>query len=157
MRQHRLRKSTRRDVLAGAVSLAVLPLAPGPARATSDGMAEAMAEALGANAQIRPGRVAIVLPELAENGNAVPLRLQVESPMTEADHVKTVYVFSEKNPIAQVARFHLGPRAGTATLRTNIRLAATQTITVIARMSDGTLWSAAAEVIVTQAACIDGT
>ena len=148
---------SRRSVLAGAVSILVLPLAPGSALATPETMAEAMEEALGKGAPIKPGRVKIELPELAENGNSVPLKLSVESPMTSADHVKAIYVFSEKNPVSNVVRFHLGPRSGVARVQTSIRLAATQRITAVAKMSDGSLWSGAADVIVTQAACLDET
>jgi sulfur-oxidizing protein SoxY len=56
-----------------------------------------------------------------------------------------------------VARFHLGPRAGRAKVATNIRLATTQTVTAIAEMSDGSFWSGTANVVVTLAACIEGT
>ncbi len=87
----------------------------------------------------------------------MPLKLTVDSPMTAADHVKAVYVFSEKNPVSNVVRFHLGSRSGAARVQTSIRLAATQRITAIARMSDGSLWSGTADVIVTQAACLDET
>ncbi len=148
---------SRRSLLAGAVAIVLVPPGMTAARATPESMAEAMAEALGANAAIRPGRVKITLPELAENGNAVPLRVLVDSPMTPADHVRTIYVFSEKNPVANVVRFHLGPRAGVAKVQTNIRLAAAQRITAVAALSDGSLWSGTADVIVTQAACIDDT
>ena len=148
---------SRRSVLAGAVSILVLPLAAGSALATLESMAEAMDEALGKGAAIKPGRVKIELPQLAENGNSVPLKLSVESPMTAADHVKMIYVFSEKNPVSNMVRFHLGPRSGTARVQTSIRLAATQRITAVARMSDGSLWSGAADVVVTQAACLDET
>ncbi len=129
----------------------------GRALATPESMAEAMDEALGKGAPIKAGRVKIELPELAENGNSVPLKLTVDSPMTAADHVKMLYVFSEKNPVSNVVRFHLGPRSGVARVQTSIRLAATQRITAVARMSDGSLWSGAADVIVTQAACLDET
>jgi len=151
---HRL---SRRTALAGAVSILVLPLAEGAAVAAPEDMAAAMAEALGKDAPIKVGRVKIELPELAENGNAVPLKINVESPMSAADHVKTIYIFSEKNPVPNVARFHLGPRSGVARVQTSIRLAGTQRITAVARMSDGTLWSGGANVIVTQAACLDDT
>ena len=120
-------------------------------------MVEAMDEVLGKGASIKRGRVKIELPELAENGNSVPLKLTVDSPMTAADHVKAIYVFSERNPVSNVVRFHLGPRSGAARVQTSIRLAATQRITAIARMSDGSLWSGSADVIVTQAACLDET
>ena len=97
------------------------------------------------------------LPQLAENGNSVPLKVAVESPMSAADHVKTIYIFSEKNPVPNVVRFHIGPRSGVARVQTSIRLAATQRITAVAQMSDGSLWSGGADVIVTQAACLDDT
>lgn len=148
---------SRRVVLAGAVGILALPLTAGSALATQESMAEAMDEALGKNAPTKVGRVKLELPELAENGNSVPLKITVDSSMTSADHVKTIYVFSEKNPVANVVRFHLGPRSGAARVQTSIRLAATQRITAVARMSDGSLWSGGADVIVTQAACLDET
>ena len=73
------------------------------------------------------------LPPLIENGNAVPLTVDVESPMTAADHVRAIHVFTEKNPQPNVASFHLGPRAGRASVATRIRLADTQTVVAIAR------------------------
>lgn len=152
-RQH----PSRRTMLAGAVALTCLPVLPHRARADAESLAEAMREALGAGYALKDGRVKITVPELAENGNAVPLRVVVESPMTAQDHVKTIFVFSEKNPVSNVVRFHLGPRAGQARVHTNIRMAATQHITVVARMSNGDLWAGAAQVIVTQGACIDDT
>ena len=148
---------SRRSLLAGAVSIVMLPLTASMAHATPESMAEAMTEALGAGATPQVGRIKVELPGLAENGNSVPLRVSVESPMTAADHVKTIYVFSEKNPVSNVVRFHIGPRAGRAKVMTSIRLAATQRITAVARMSDGSLWSGGADVIVTQAACVDDT
>jgi sulfur-oxidizing protein SoxY len=148
---------SRRAMLKGAVGILVLPLSAGTVLATPESMAEAMEEALGRGAPIKVGRVKIELPELAENGNSVPLKLTVDSPMTAVDHVKTLYVFSEKNPVSNVVRFHLGPRSGVARVQTSIRLAATQRITAVARMSDGSLWSGAADVVVTQTACLDET
>lgn len=148
---------SRRSVITGGLALLALPASTQAVLADVDDLAQAMTEALGAGYTLNEGRVKVRVPELAENGNVVPLRIQVESPMTAADHVKTVFVFSEKNPIANVARFHLGPRAGQAKVQTNIRLASTQHITVVARMSGGELWSTTAKVIVTQGACIDDT
>ena len=54
------------------------------------------------------------MPPLVENGNAVPLTVSVDSPMTEADHVKAIHVFNEKNPQPHVISVTLGPRAGRA-------------------------------------------
>ena len=148
---------SRRSMLGGAVSILMLPLSAGMAAATPESMAAAMDEALGKSASIKEGRVKIELPQLAENGNSVPLKIAVESPMSAADHVKTIYVFSERNPVSNVVRFHLGPRSGVARVQTSIRLAARQRITAVAMMSDGSLWSGGADVIVTQAACLDDT
>ena len=146
---------SRRQVIAtglGAASIALLPV--DAARATPDEMAAAMKEALG-DAPIKPGRVTLELPSMAENGNSVFMTVSVDSPMTAADHVKSIYVFSEKNPSANVVRFHLGPRAGRARVQSSIRLADTQRITAVARMTDGSLWSGTADVLVTVSACIE--
>jgi len=95
------------------------------------------------------------VPALVENGNTVSLVVVVDSPMTASDYVKTIHIFNEKNPQPNVISVHLGPRAGKAKISTRFRLADTQTVTAIAEMSDGTFWSATAEVIVTMAACVE--
>ncbi len=102
-----------------------------------------------------PGRVHIGLPQLAENGNSVPLELTVDSPMTEAEHVRSLHVFAERNPRPLIASFHLGPHAGRARITTRIRLAGSQRVVAIAVLSDGSAWSDEAEVVVTSAACLD--
>src|SRR5688572_11965253 len=92
-----------------------------PARATPATMQEAIGKVVG-NATVTPGKVKLELPPLSENGNAVPLTVSLESPMTAADHVKAFHVFTEKNPRPEVATFRLGPRAGRARVATRIRL-----------------------------------
>lgn len=147
---------TRRSLVAGGVAICLVPIASGVAQATPAEMADAI-RALTGGAAVKPGRVKLVLPELAENGNIVSLSISVDSPMTEADHVKSVHIFSELNPITTLVRFHVSPRAGrNPTLLTNIRLADSQRVTAIAAMSDGSFWSSDANVVVTIAACIDG-
>jgi sulfur-oxidizing protein SoxY len=145
---------SRRRVLAGAASAALLPVLAPPARATPESMAAAILEAVG-GAEVKRGRVKLEAPRLAENGNSVQITVSVESPMTTADHVKTIHVFSEKNPIATVARFQLGPRAGRARVSTSIRLATSQRVVAVADMSDGSSWSGEAEVVVTLPACVE--
>ena len=125
-----------------------------PARATPAAMQEAIRKIVG-SARVTPGRVKLDLPPLVENGNTVPMAVSVESAMTEADHVKAIHVFNEKNPQPDVASFHLGPRAGRASVATRIRLADTQTVVAIAELSDGSFWSARAAVVVTLAACLE--
>jgi len=151
--------SRRPFVLLAATSLGALGagalLRPGDANATAEAMEAAIGQVVGER-KPQDGRVKLDLPPIVENGNAVPLAVSVESPMTEADHVKTIHIFNEKNPQPQVAVFHLGSRSGRATVSTRVRLADTQKIVVIAEMSDGSLWSDSMEVIVTLAACIEG-
>jgi len=95
------------------------------------------------------------MPVLADNGNAVPAKITVESPMTEADHVKLIRLVSEKNPEREMAVFHLGPHAGAAEITTRVRLAGSQRVTAVAEMSDGSSWMDTAEVAVTLSACVD--
>ena len=154
-RYNDFRGVTRRCLAFGALGFGLAPLLPRGAAAQSDnGMAADIARLAGGK-PITPGRVKLTMPPLAENGNLVSLSVSVEGPMTETDYVSEIHVFSERNPIARVATFHLGPHAGRAWVQTNIRLATTQTVTAIARTSDGRLWSGTAEVLVTLAACVD--
>jgi sulfur-oxidizing protein SoxY len=137
-----------------AGSLGAASLLPTRGHATTEAMDGAIREAVG-NGKLQTGKVKIDLPPIVENGNAVPLTVSVESPMTESDHVKKIHVFNEKNPQPQVAVFHFGPRSGRAAAATRIRLADTQKVTAIAEMSDGSFWEASMDVVVTLAACIE--
>ena len=125
-----------------------------PARATPASMKEAIRNVVG-KAEVNKGKVHIDVPVLVDNGNTVPLSVDVESPMTPADYVKAIHVFNELNPLPNVITAHLGPRAGRAKLSTRFRLADTQTVVVIAEMSDGSFWSASADVVVTLQACLE--
>jgi sulfur-oxidizing protein SoxY len=147
--------ATRREFLAAAGALGLAPAAlVRPAGATPASMAAAIADVV-KGAKVTPGRVTLAVPPLIENGNVVPLTVAVDSPMTEADHVRRVHVFNEKNPQPHVATFHLGPRSGRASVSTRIRLADSQRLVAVAELSDGSLWSAAVEVVVTLAACVE--
>jgi sulfur-oxidizing protein SoxY len=107
------------------------------------------------SAQLNNGRVGMDIAELIDNGNAVPITLNVASPMTAADHVTGLALFAERNPLPEVVAFTLGPRAGKAEVSTRIRLATSQQLAAIARLSDGSYWQQAVKVIVTLAACIE--
>jgi sulfur-oxidizing protein SoxY len=149
----------RRDFLkiagGGAAGLGLAAIvAVEPARATPASMQEAIRKVVG-TASMKPGKVKLELPPLSENGNAVPLTLSVDSPMTEADHVKALHVFTEKNPQPEVVTFRLGPRAGRARVATRIRLADSQTVVAVCELSDGSFWSDRADVVVTIAACAE--
>lgn len=106
-------------------------------------------------AAVREGRVKFDISPLVENGNAVPVTVEVDSPMTASDHVRRIALYTEKNPQADVVVFHLGPRNGRARVSTRIRLATSQAVVALAETSDGAFWSSRANVIVTLAACIE--
>ncbi len=106
-------------------------------------------------APVRTGRVKLDIAPLVDNGNTVPIGVSVDSPMTAADHVVAIAVFNQKNPQPDVVRFTLGPRAGRASVSTRMRLATTQKLAAMARLSDGSHWQHTIEVIVTLAACIE--
>jgi len=76
--------------------------------------------------------------------------------MSESEHVASIHLFNEKNPQPHIAAFHLGPSAGKAAVSTRIRLADSQRVVAIARLSDGSFWSDTVDVIVTLAACAEG-
>lgn len=143
----------RRTVLAAAASGMGALLAPAPASAREQ--LEAVMRGFSGGAAIQAGRVRLEVPPLVENGNAVGVTVRVDSPMTAGDHVRRIALFNAKNPQPDVAVFHLGPRSGRAQVSTRIRLATSQTVAAVAELSDGTFWSAEADVIVTLAACIE--
>ncbi|MGC2009980.1 MAG: SoxY-related AACIE arm protein [Pseudolabrys sp.] len=148
--------ATRRAVLLGTLAGSVaVTIRLEPAQATPERMRTAIRNVVG-EASIRKGRVELEVPPLVENGNTVALSVAVVSPMTATDYVKALHVFNEKNPQPNVISVHLGPRAGKAKISTRFRLADSQMVTAIAEMSDGTFWSASADVIVTLAACVEG-
>jgi NADPH-dependent 2,4-dienoyl-CoA reductase/sulfur reductase-like enzyme len=91
----------------------------------------------------------------ASIGNTVPLAVTVESPMTAADHVRAIHVFTEKNPQPRVISVTLGPRAGRAHIATRARIADTGLVIAIAQMSDGSFWTDRVEVVVTLSACLE--
>jgi sulfur-oxidizing protein SoxY len=115
---------------------------------------EAMRNATG-GAEVRVGRVSLDLPPLIDNGNSVPLTVRVASPMTAEDHVKSIHVFTEKNPQPIVLVAHLGPRAGRAQVSTRARIADSGRVIAVAGMSDGTFWSGTVSVVVILSACLE--
>lgn len=144
---------TRRGALAltaGGFAVALVR----PARATPEKMKAAIDGFTGGKT-ISEGKVKFDITLLVENGNSVPFSVAVESPMTAADHVKRIGVFNEKNPLPDVAVFHLTPACGRAQVASRMRLNDSQIVTAIAEMSDGSFWSASSEVVVTLPACVE--
>jgi len=138
--------------MAGAISAPLVQARI--ARAQEDTLSPLIDKVAG-GAPVKPGRVRLELPRLADNGHSVPLTVVVESTMTEADHVRTITLLSGRNPRPVMATFHLGPRSGRPEIRTRVRLNGTQRVVALAQLSDGSYWSGSAEVEVTESACLD--
>ncbi len=146
--------SNRRQTMAmgvGAVAAAILAPSIRPAVAANDAD-ELIKKFTGGKAPVE-GRVKLDLPEIAENGNTVPMTVMVESPMTEQSYVSEVLVVADGNPRAGVVTFHFSPASGMAEANTRIRLATSQNITAIAKMNDGSVFKTSKQVKVTIGGC----
>lgn len=142
----------RRQLLAAA---GALWLVARPAHALAPALADAVQRWAGA-AVPQQGRVQLDIASLVDNGNAVPVVVRIDSPMTPADHVREIVLFNERNPQRDVLRCQLTPANGRAEVGARIRLATSQQLVALARMSDGSVWMHSADVLVTLAACIEG-
>lgn len=145
---------TRRQTLfvgAAAVAAAALGQSMVPAFAANN--LDEMAKKFTGGAAAVEGKVKLDLPEIAENGNTVPITVSVDSPMTDADYVSEVIVLADGNPNAGIATFHFTPASGVAEANTRIRLAGTQNIVAIAKTKDGKFYTAKKQVKVTIGGC----
>ena len=157
--------ASRRSVLRAAGSLALAAAAGWrPSAVAAQGMpkdlvpeerVEETLKRLFGTRPIKDGAALIKLdlPLIAENGAVVPITVDVQSPMTAADHVKTIYIISDKNRRPLNARFALAPQTGAAVVGTNLRLGETTDVRAIAELGNGTLLQAKREVKVTVGGC----
>jgi sulfur-oxidizing protein SoxY len=146
----------RRRVVAGAAAGVLVAALPGRASAQAAPDLAQLVSRVTEGVTPERGRITLSIPALAENGNSVDTRIIVESPMTDADHVRWIHLIAEKNPFPDMARFHLGPRAGRAEVATTLRIAQSQKVAVVAALSDGRFVMTDADIVVTLSACIDG-
>jgi sulfur-oxidizing protein SoxY len=147
-----MRQVSRRDVIILGAGAAALSSWPKSAFADAKEAADEIAKFTGGKTAEK-GKIAIELPEIAENGNTVPLMVTVNSPMQDNDYVSDILVVSEANPRPGVAHFHLSPMSGKAVASTRIRLAATQNIVVVAKTNSGHFFTDAKLVKVTIGGC----
>jgi sulfur-oxidizing protein SoxY len=143
----------RRALLVGA---AAAPWWAGRAFAQADPEVAAYKAFVGARA-VRTERLVLDIPRIADNGNLVPVRIAMPGPFAPGAEVKSIHLFSQKNPVAQMAVFHFPVPVGRVEVESRVRLAGTQRVAAVATLADGTLYAAMADVIVTVSACIDGT
>lgn len=146
--------SRRELIVCSAVCAVVSALPVAPASATPAMLEAAIREVVG-ESDLKKGKVTLDVPPLVENGNAVPITIIVDSPMSGTDYVKAIHVFNEKNPQPHVISIRLGPRAGKARVATRIKLADAQRVVGVAEMNDGSFWTGEANVVVTIAACVE--
>ena len=99
------------------------------------------------------GKITLTAPEIAENGNTVPVSVKVESAMTDGDLVESVLLVADGNPNPDVATFHFTAMSGTAAATTRMRLAKTQNVIAVAKMADGSVFMDKKEVKVTIGGC----
>jgi sulfur-oxidizing protein SoxY len=145
----------RRTFLLGAAALSTaVAFAGGSALAQAKPETwEEMVKRLVGDAKQSEAKITLEMPEIAENGNTVPFSVMVDSPMTEQDYVKTVYVISTGNPQADVATYHFTPASGKASISSRMRLAKTQDVISIAQLSDGKVLQSKKTVKVTIGGC----
>jgi sulfur-oxidizing protein SoxY len=142
----------RRRFLVVAGTGLIMPLASiTPVLATPVEVAALIAQLVG-DGELREGRVKLDLPVMVENGNSVGMTVSVDAPVAQ---VHSIDVFAEGNPLPHVLRAQFGPRAGAPRIATRIRLATSQTVIAVAKLSDGSCWRDSVDLLVTLAACID--
>lgn len=148
---------SRREALllaAGATMVAAggVVLNSSPANADAKMIDEALKKLIGDTKPV-DGKITLDLPQIAENGNTVPIGVSVESPMTADNYVKAVHLFADGNPTPGVASLYFTPMSGKAEASTRMRMAGTQNVVAVAEMSDGKVFRASQEVKVTIGGC----
>lgn len=147
---------SRRQAGQAAGALIACLLLPVRAWATPPQAEQAIATLRAGRQQMGDGLIILEAPEIAENGNTVPIGVQVLSPMLPSDYVEKIHLISPENPLATIASFSFSPAAGVAHIRTRIRLAKTQTLYTVAQFSGQRVAVAAHEIKVTIGGCGGG-
>ena len=144
---------SRRSMLAlsGGAAAALVGLRAMPAHADVESTMKAVMDFAGSDPAM--GTVSLEAPEIAENGNTVPVSVSVDSPMTADDYVESVAIYAEGNPTPQVVVFNFSPMSGEASATTRMRLAKTQNVIAVAKMSNGSVFMDKREVKVTIGGC----
>jgi sulfur-oxidizing protein SoxY len=145
---------TRRQAFAvGAAAVAAAALGQSVTPAFAANNIDEMTKKFTGGATPVAGKVKLDLPEIAENGNTVPITVSVDSPMSDKEYITEVIVLADGNPNAGVATFHFTPASGVAEANTRIRLANTQNIVAVAKTNDGKFYTASKQVKVTIGGC----
>jgi sulfur-oxidizing protein SoxY len=147
---------TRRGALQVGGALALAPWLPALAAERDVADIPALAAFLAGRVP-RWERIRLDLPRLADNGQAVPMKIVVDGPFAPGPYVKAIRLYSQRNPVPEMATFEFPVAVERVEIESRIRLAGTQRIVAVATMTDDALYAAGADVVVTIDACMDGT
>ncbi|GGO56789.1 sulfur-oxidizing protein SoxY [Roseovarius pacificus] len=134
---------TRRETMALGAAAAAVTVLPMPAMASA---VDDMINEFTGGADVAEGGVDLDAPEIAENGNTVPIEVG-------ADGAEAIMVLAAGNPTPGVATFTFGALAGVHRAKTRIRLAGTQDVIAVAKMADGSFARVSKTVKVTIGGC----
>jgi len=143
----------RRKLLCGTIGLTASVVLSSSRAVAEAADVEAAIKAISGGADIGDGKIKLKAPEIAENGNSVPISISVDSPMTEDSYVESVSIFADGNPNPEVVTFNFTPASGEAFASTRMRLAQTQNVVAVAKMNDGTFFTDSSNVKVTIGGC----
>ena len=150
----------RRALLAGVAAAPLLPLwlPVAPAHAQTEAEPEVAAfNAFLAGRKPGTGRLKLDIPRIADNGNVVPVRITMTGPFAAGAELRTIHLFSEKNPVPQMAVFYFPVAVPRVEIESRVRMAGSQRVAAVATMADGSLYAATADIVVTVSACLDGS
>jgi len=135
-------KFSRREAMLMALGASAVAMLPMPAMADVDELIAAFT----GGAEVGEGGLTLTAPEIAENGNTVPVEVS-------APGAVSIMLLATGNPTPGAATFNFGPLAGSQSASTRIRLAKTQNVMAVAKMADGSFVQVTQEVKVTIGGC----
>ena len=157
---HTSHSAQRRALLTAVAAAPCLPLTfrATPALAQTEEEPEVAAfKTFLAGRKPRTGRLKLDIPRIADNGNVVPVRIVMAGPFAAGAELRTIHLFSEKNPVPQMAVFHFPVAVPRVEVESRVRMAGSQRVAAVATMADGSLYAATADIVVTVSACLDGS
>lgn len=149
---------SRRGLMLGAAALALLPgyaaaqtstAAPQPDSAEADRIAAEFSK----GAEVLTEGLELDLPALGDNPAAVPVGVKVTQPISDSVWCEEIILIAERNPEPLACAFRFTPAAGTAEASVRLRLIESMPVRAMARMSDGRVLSARAEITVAAGGC----
>lgn len=133
-------------------SLALIAVSPLKTLAAELGAEEQISKIVGSKGA-KTGVASLVAPAIAENGQVVPLKVEVNHPMEEGSYVKAIHLYAAGNPTPKIITVNLTPANGKAYFSTRTKLAKSQDVFVVAELSDGSFLKDTKNVKVTIGGC----